>query len=102
MTEQIDHVAEAQKWIDFSADLNPEVDYPRIAHAALLAAQHAALAGVEQQRIANLIAVAQMEGGPYKEANGWTRKRVEQNGFYVGDEDVNPYIREEIRMGLGL
>lgn len=53
----IDHAAEAQKWIDYSGDLNPDVDWPRIAHASTLAATHAALAGVEQQRIANLIAL---------------------------------------------
>ncbi|MNY56331.1 hypothetical protein D3C86_1924000 [compost metagenome] len=58
MTERIDHAAESRKWLEYSANLNPEVDWPRISHAAVLAAGHAALAGVEQQRIANLITVA--------------------------------------------
>lgn len=56
MTDRVNHAEEARRWIDYSADLNPEFDWPRIAHASMLAASHAALAGVEEQRIANLLA----------------------------------------------
>lgn len=58
MDDRIDHAAEARKWLEYSADLNPEVDWPRISHASVLAASHAALAAVDQQRIANRIALA--------------------------------------------
>jgi len=44
---------------------------------ALVAQAEATLALVEQQRVANLIAVMQMEGGPYKDINGWGGARVE-------------------------
>lgn len=56
MSTRIDHAAEAEKWLAYSADLNPVVDGPRVSHASILAAGHAALAGVEQQRLANVIA----------------------------------------------
>ena len=56
MSTRIDHAAEAEKWLACSADLNPVVDWPRVSHASILAAGHAALAGVEQQRLANVIA----------------------------------------------
>lgn len=69
---------------------------------AQIAAAEATLALVEQQRIANLIAVAQMEGGPYKEANAWIRSIQDEDGHLIGDEDANVYIRHEIRSGLRL
>ena len=69
---------------------------------ALIAQAEATLALAQQQRIANLIAVAQMEGGPYKEVNNWTRQINDANGFYVADEDANVYLHHEIRTGLRL
>lgn len=92
MTEntKIDHAAEAQKWIDYSADLNPEVDSARIQHAALLGAQHAALAGVEQQRIANLIALAQFRVEGDEGAELWT------------DFDVATSLHNEVAAALGV
>lgn len=90
MAEHIDHAAEAVKLLE-----NYAPDY-------MVAQVHATLALVEQQRIANLLAVAQMEGGPHKDANGWTRTIKDENGYYVDDEDVNVYLRREIREGLGL
>ena len=76
MTERIDHAAESEKWIAYSADLNPASDWPRVAHATTLAAAHAALAGVEQQRIANLLTYLSLpievhgrESGAWAEVN---------------------------------
>jgi|GEM_PF-3602532 len=90
-TERIDHVAEAREMLGVAA----------ITQDAEVVA-HALLALVEQQRIANLIAVTQMESGPYKDANNWTREVHDADGRYISDEDANPYLRNEIREALGL
>lgn len=50
------HAQEAIDWIEYSSNLNPDVDN-KASHAAQLAQVHATLALVEQQRIANLIAL---------------------------------------------
>ncbi len=95
MADRIDHAAEAQKWIEYSADLNPETDWPRVAHASVLATTHAALAGVEQQRIANLIALE-------------VSNRIDTGIFQTGDEEETPWgqqtrlvLTDEIREALG-
>lgn len=93
-----DHAAEARdlwdnlhEWQEREGDTDETRLVQAIeAHAHETAA--ATLALVEQQRIANLIAAFQMEGGPYKEANHWTD----------GEEDANVSIRRQVREGLGL
>jgi hypothetical protein len=106
MTERIEHTAEARLALEYAMrDVSENWPLQTGETKADIIAQaqvHATLALVEQQRIANLIAVAQMEGGPYKESNTWTRSIHDANGFYIADEDANPYIRHEIRTGLGL
>lgn len=86
----IDHAAEAQIRINFSHKSPPN---DPISQTYMMQAQvHATLALVEQQRIANLIAVFQMEGGPYKETNRWA----------TDEEDANAIIVRDIKKGLGL
>ena len=51
MSERIDHAAEAREWIDAAAR------HPGAISTAILAQAEAMLALVEQQRIANLIAL---------------------------------------------
>lgn len=88
----IDHAAEARDALTTAHDFAMDEEFA-FADLTLKAAQvHATLALVEQQRIANLIAAFQMEGGPYKEANDWTD----------GEEDANVSIRRQVREGLGL
>ena len=55
MSERIDHAAEAREWIDAAAG------HPGAISTAILAQAEATLALVEQQRIANLIALAAMD-----------------------------------------
>lgn len=58
MTERIDHAAEAIKHRDYAESPGP--GDPQLATNWLISAQvHATLALVEQQRIANLIAIGQ-------------------------------------------
>ena len=59
MTERIDHAAKARYWLPAKGDgITPN-------HVAV-AQVHATLALVEQQRIANLIALGNAEHGPYR------------------------------------
>ena len=55
MSERIDHAAEAREWIDAAAR------HPGAISTAILAQAEAMLALVEQQRIANLIALGQLQ-----------------------------------------
>ncbi|WP_437582707.1 hypothetical protein ACSAGD_10605 [Paramicrobacterium sp. CJ85] len=89
----IDHAAEADVRLEDARDYSGEGEFA-LADLAVKSAQvHAALAMVEQQRVANLIAVRQMEGGPYKDINRWDD----------GDEtDSLPLATQQIREGLGL
>ena len=57
MSERIDHAAEAREWIDAAAR------HPGATSTAILAQAEATLALVEQQRIANLIALSQVQDG---------------------------------------
>lgn len=94
MTERIDHAAEALALINHPYPAPPTY----LAEAQI----HATLALVEQQRIANLIAAFQMEGGTYKQANNWKRRVHDQDGFYVYDEEANVFLGNEIKEALGL
>jgi len=85
----IDHAAEAMRL----RNLATEPDAPGQIASLLAAAQvHATLELANQQRLANLIAAFQMEGGPYKETNNWT----------LDGEDANMRIRRQVKEGLGL
>lgn len=64
MSERIDHVAEAQEWIDAA------MKYPGATGTAVLAAAEAILALVEQQRIANLIALGMLQVTAGMDPNG--------------------------------
>lgn len=66
MSERIDHAAKARYWLPQNGDgILPD-------HVAV-AQVHATLALVEQQRIANLIALGNAEHGPYRYLDaGWT------------------------------
>lgn len=66
MSERIDHAAKARYWLPQKGDgITPN-------HVAV-AQVHATLALVEQQRIANLIALGNAEHGPYRYLDaGWT------------------------------
>lgn len=59
MTERIDHAAEAQKHIDWAHEQQGQEGQfdETVQHNATLAVAEATLALVEQQRIANLIAI---------------------------------------------
>lgn len=57
MSEHIDHAAEAREWIDAATR------YPGAVGSAVLGVAEATLALVEQQRIANLIALSQVQDG---------------------------------------
>ena len=58
MSERIDHAAEAREWIDAAAR------HPGAVSTAIPAQAEATLALVEQQRIANLIALGEFRAGP--------------------------------------
>ncbi|MFJ6429682.1 hypothetical protein [Microbacterium maritypicum] len=63
MTERIDHAAEAQKHIDWAHEqqsMEGQFD-ETVQHNATLAVAEATLALVEQQRIANLLTMAQFD-----------------------------------------
>lgn len=101
MSARIDHVGWAEGFVDAAlAPFDPNEppiegdarDEPTVSENLAFAQVHATLALVEQQRIANLIAAFQMEGGPYKVPNSWTD----------GTEDANVRIPREIREALGL
>lgn len=101
-----DHYAEALKHIDWIHEWQSyEGDTPEANLANGLVAQtHATLALVEQQRIANIIALSQAEDG-----NGWLVKEPLDALFtYVSSEDYDPdgdnglRIHPDIKKGLGL
>lgn len=113
MDEKIDHAALAAKFL--RAETLTEIGL-RDEHAIplMISAQaHATLALVEQQRIANLIALSMSHPGS---ANSWDQPVYElvaeaQNalcgwemgsGSQIGGPDEYPVIRPDIRRGLGL
>lgn len=66
MSERIDHAAEASRLLASSGPYGAP-----LLEASTAAQAHATLALVEQQRIANLIALSQAEDG-----NGWTSEQA--------------------------
>lgn len=110
MPNRIDHAAEARGWLDYSANNNPDVDH-RAIHAALLAQAEATLALVEQQRIANLIALAKLAGrdedvheevaaAAYGALNALIRYQDVPNG-HAGPDEVAA-LRPDIAAALGI
>lgn len=96
---RIDHAAEAQGWIEYSGDQNPDVD-GRAMHAAAIAQAEAALALVEQHRIANLIALA---AGGYGGSMGFEHEATEA----LGNATEAPFgstvrLRPDIAAALGI
>lgn len=73
MIDRIDHAAEARKHIGWTHDWQErEGDTKEVGLAtAVLAQTHATLALVEQQKVANVIALSQAEDG-----NGWTSEQA--------------------------
>ena len=117
MTDRIDHAAEARKAIESAYPIalpydSAEAQY----HGALMEAQvHATLALVEQQRIANLIALTALAGNhsiqesAFDEgaelASAGLHALIEYEptpGTQISGPDECPVIRADIREGLGL
>lgn len=94
MTDRIDHAAEARKHIEWAHDQQEnEGDMGNVPRDnALLAQAEAILALVEQQRLANLLAVTNNAARMVAEGIG---SRIEYLALY---DQLNPVIRE----GLGL
>jgi len=102
MTERIDHAERARHTMRQTLDCC-ETDENTGALVSMAAAQvHATLALVEQQRIANLIALNQCEDG-----NGW-QAEGQHDGIYEHVEtgqfsgDNGTRVRPEIKEALGL
>lgn len=97
MTERIDHASWAREYIRaaqnaFDDDVTIEArDEPTVAENIALAQVHATLALVEQQRIANLIALAH----PIKLPSGG-------EVTHMLHDPVSGAIREDVAKGLGL
>lgn len=88
MTERIDHVHEAQVWVEGAE--RPDVQPEATVSLAAIAQVHATLALVEQQRIANLITVA-----------GWVAdSRAEDVGFDL--DKLRTGVAGEVWEALGL
>lgn len=96
MSKRIDHATEASSWIDnaISAQSSEEPEALAVAYAGIAQA-HATLALVEQQRIANLIALGQFRVG-VNDLPHLRHLAVVPAGMY----DLQPVA--EIREGLGL
>lgn len=89
MTERIDHAAEARRALAAAAETPADVEG---ADPWLLAAQvHATLALVEQQRIANIIA---MVAGSDPDATSMLYQRDED--LWNAPSELNPQIREAL------
>ena len=91
MSERVDHAAEAVE------SLAAAKEWDTVPEAALLVADaqaHATLALVEQQRIANLIAL-----GMYTNADG---SRLAQNAVATPNSEHSVALNDDIREGLGL
>ncbi len=112
MSDNIDHAAEARSLLADNPGA-PERGPEWGAVLALAASAHATLALVEQQRIANLIALANCHPAPDEEWDEPMNNLIAeaQNalcGWEIGEgsqfsgPDEYPVIRDEIRKGLGL
>ena len=109
MSDSIDHAAEAFRVLQLPTSMEDATEANALAYAQV----HATLALVEQQRIANLIALANCHPAPDEEWDEPMNNLVAeaQNalcGWDIGEgsqfsaPDEYPVIRDEIRRGLGL
>lgn len=101
MTERIDHAAEARDSISLAQDDALAEEATSITHA-MIANAEATLALVEQQRIANLIALSQALDG-----NGWQAAEPLDAIFAYrntepDDEFAGLHIRPDIAAALGI
>lgn len=96
MNGNIDHAATAQQILDgvHTLDSLGQADL-----AALIAQVHATLALVEQQRIANLIALAQVKVHATDQYSRYAGVIYEASKGVTG---LEPALRADIRQGLGL
>lgn len=110
---RIDHVAEAERfaaWAD-----NPSLPPENVAAISSMAQVHATLALVEQQRIANLIALVALSGNEnVQESNYDEGSTLSSAGMHaliayertagtpISDPDDVPVVRSEIAEALGL
>lgn len=102
MSERIDHAAEAARLLAYVAQLNATVDGPRIQHMTILAAGHAGLAGVEQQRVANVIALMQVEMESDTMPTDALDAVYEREPISVLSNQFKLHTRPEIKEALGL
>ena len=95
MSDRIDHAAEAERfaaWAD-----NPALPPENVTAIASMAQAHATLALVEQQRIANLIALAHVA-----DMSDATVSPLEQTAWEALGVPGSGQMRPEIKEALGL
>lgn len=117
MTERIDHALEAQKRIDWAnAQQEEEGQFEfSVRDNAILAQAEATLALVEQQRIANLIALVALSGNENVQESSFDEgSTLSSAGMHAlieyvrtpatpfSDPDDAPEVRAGIREALGL
>lgn len=108
MTERIDHVVKAKAWVE--AAEQPGLTVPGTNMLSGIAQAHATLALVEQQRIANLIALAGRDASSFEEAlpilhdeaASALMQFVRREATQILDPEDFPEVRPEIREALGL
>lgn len=108
MSERIDHAAEAEDLI--GAHMSDWRNGAVAVAQAMEAQVHATLALVEQQRIANLIALASLGSGSFEEALPVLQDEAAAAlmefrptpGDPINGPDEFPYTRDAIREALGL
>lgn len=101
MSERIDHVAEARQHIEWAHEQQSEEGKFEftVRDNALIAQAEATLAQVEQQRIANLIALAQPVELPGGEEVSY---RLYESEYSDGGDITRYELRPEICEALGL
>lgn len=101
MNERIDHAAEARMHIEWAHDQQARMGEfdESVQHNATLAVAEATLALVEQQRIANLIALA--TGVDVISGHGIARMASNEAHRHIVS-DPNGEFRPEIRQALGM
>lgn len=92
------HVEKAKKWLEYSGNQNPEVD-GKAMHSVALAQVEATLALAEQQRISNLIALA--ESGRTTVNGARQALRALYDGS-IDDGTARMFLRPEIAQALGV
>lgn len=113
MTERTDHVAKAKEWLAMAK--RPELTMQETSSLAEVAGVHATLALVEQQRIANLIALVALSGNAAVQESDFDEGATLSSGGMhglieyertpatpFGGPDEVPVMRAVIREALGL